>query len=84
MRDAIRILALTSLLAACAAQPSAPEPGSVGMPNPAAVHCTDLGGKVEIVTGPDGGQTGICHLPDGRQCEEWALFRDKTCVAKPE
>ncbi|WP_163311789.1 DUF333 domain-containing protein, partial [Enterobacter cloacae] len=23
---------------------------------------------------------GMCHLPDGRICEEWALFRDNRCV----
>ena len=27
-----------------------------------------------------GGTYGVCLFADGRQCEEWALFRDKKCV----
>ncbi|GAJ29781.1 putative hemolysin [Acidomonas methanolica] len=49
-------------------------PGPVGMPNPASVHCVQRGGTLEIRNAP-GGQTGYCHLPDGRVVEEWALFR---------
>ncbi|TPE60104.1 DUF333 domain-containing protein [Sandaracinobacter neustonicus] len=64
------------LLAACS-QPEPPEK-PIGMPNPASKYCTDQGGKLEIRNGP-GGQTGWCHLPDGRVVEEWALFR----AAKP-
>lgn len=56
----------------------------VGMPNPASVHCKDLGGTLEIRTGKDGGQFGVCTLPDGKVCEEWALFRDKKCVTPSE
>lgn len=79
------LLALGGLLAACTPKEEAkPEPRVIGMPNPASVHCTEQGGKLEIKTAADGGQYGICHLPDGRQCEEWALFRDKKCVTKPE
>ena len=29
----------------------------------------------------EGGEYGVCVFDDGRQCEEWALFRDKRCVA---
>jgi putative hemolysin len=56
----------------------------IGMPNPASVHCKDLGGTLEIRTGKDGGQFGVCTLPDGKVCEEWALFRDKKCVTPSE
>jgi len=56
----------------------------VGMANPASVHCTTLGGKLEIRTGKDGGQYGLCNLPDGRVCEEWALFRDGKCEKPAE
>ncbi|GAW40642.1 hypothetical protein SH203_01042 [Brevundimonas sp. SH203] len=61
-------------LAACA-QPAQPTPKPIGMPNPASKYCVDSGGRLEIVTGADGGQSGMCHLPDGRVIEEWALFR---------
>ena len=60
---------------------SRPE-GKIGTANPASVHCTDIGGRLEIMdVSASGGQIGICHLRDGRACEEWAFFRDGTCVA---
>lgn len=47
--------------------------------NPASVYCEqDLGGTLEIVNG-EAGQIGVCHLPDGRACEEWRLFRTGDC-----
>jgi len=49
------------------------------LPNPAAVHCVEvLGGIYELLDAP-AGQLGVCVLPDGRQCEEWELFRTGTC-----
>lgn len=45
-----------------------------GMANPASAHCVKLGGRLEIRDGANG-QSGYCHLPDGRVVEEWALFR---------
>jgi putative hemolysin len=53
-----------------------------GIANPASVNCADkLRGTLEIVDEPDG-QVGYCHLPDGRVCEEWSLFRGG-CMARP-
>ncbi len=70
------------------AAPKAPQaevaPKGVGMANPASVHCQKLGGTLEIRTGKDGGQYGLCHLPDGRVCEEWALLRDGKCEKPAE
>lgn len=43
--------------------------------NPASVYCEKQGGKLEIRTGADGGQTGFCKFPDGSECEEWKYFR---------
>jgi len=45
-----------------------------GMPNPASVHCSDEGGKLEIRT-EAGGEVGYCLFDDGSECEEWAFFR---------
>lgn len=72
------VIAATGLGHGSAAAASAP--AAVGLANPASVHCGQLGGRLEIVTVAHGGQVGMCHLPDGRICEEWALFRDKRCV----
>lgn len=71
--------ATLALLGACAQAPSsAPSGQAVGMANPASAHCGALGGVSEIRNGP-GGQYGVCKLPDGKVCEEWALYRDKVC-----
>ncbi|MBS0491182.1 DUF333 domain-containing protein [Phenylobacterium sp.] len=72
----LAIFALSALGACAPAE--APPARAVGMANPAAVHCGTLGGVSEIREGP-GGQYGMCRLPDGKVCEEWALYRDKVC-----
>ena len=54
----------------------------VGLPNPASVHCEEVGGTLDIRTGEDGGQVGYCIFPDKTECEEWALLRNE-CVDKP-
>lgn len=61
-------------LAGCAS-PS-PSKAPVGMPNPASVYCAEQNGKLEIRRGPDG-ESGYCHLPDGRVIEEWEFFRSQ-------
>lgn len=64
---------LSSVLGAgCVSQA---EQGRVGMPNPASVYCLEKGGQSVSARSEDGGEYAICHLPDGTQIEEWALFR---------
>jgi len=46
-----------------------------GVPNPASEYCIDQGGTLEIRTDESGNQYGVCILPDGKECEEWAFFR---------
>jgi putative hemolysin len=74
---------VASLLSACVgisqevSMPT-PEPGAeapIGMPNPASVNCEEQGGRLEIRTGADGGQSGACIFADGSECEEWAFYR---------
>lgn len=85
----MRIAALAAALcltAACApasvppTPQATPQPPVIGMANPASVDCGRKGGETRIIDGP-GGQIGVCAFPDGRRCEEWALFRDNRCVA---
>ncbi|WP_027058674.1 putative hemolysin [Mesorhizobium loti] len=52
----------------------------VGMANPASLHCGEIGGRVVIRKDKAGNEYGFCRLPNGRLCEEWALFRDNKCV----
>jgi len=95
LRAASVLLPLALLALAGCSTPSEPvasksdpmppaEAKGVGMANPASVNCQKLGGRLEIRTGKDGGQYGLCHLPDGRVCEEWALMRDNKCEKPAE
>lgn len=66
-----------ALVAGCSTNSEATKSsdGAIGMANPASVHCQNKGGKLSIRKDKDGNETGICHLPDGTQVEEWELFR---------
>ena len=63
-------------------QPAAAAPAAVGLANPASVACVNSGGRVENKTLANGGQIGMCHMRDGRICEEWALYHNGIC--RPE
>ncbi len=78
MKKVMKMLPPSFLLAACAAPTGMPaETAAVGMPNPASQYCEEQGGRVEIKQDAQGGEYGLCHLPDGRVLEEWTLFRSK-------
>lgn len=47
------------------------------MANPASTNCIDIGGQLDIRTADDGSQYGICTLPSGKECDEWALYREE-------
>lgn len=47
---------------------------SVGLANPASVHCQEQGGELSIKDF-ESGQKGFCLFSDGSQCEEWDFFR---------
>ncbi len=51
---------------------------NIGMANSASVYCVGQGGKLEIREG-EGGQYGVCVMPDGTECDEWEFFRTKVC-----
>ena len=62
-------------LASCVGSPSdKPHVPVAAMANPASVHCINAGGKLTIQRTPQG-EFGMCQLPSGKVCEEWALFR---------
>ncbi|TCM18614.1 hypothetical protein EDF56_104144 [Novosphingobium sp. PhB165] len=66
--------ALALVLAGCASD-GQPAPAPIGMANPASKYCVEQGGRSEIRQEAQG-ETGYCHLPDGRVVEEWQLFRE--------
>jgi len=48
-----------------------------GMPNPAAVYCSELGYQVKTITEDDGGQYSVCVFPDGNSCDAWRFLVGK-------
>ena len=71
MRTAARV----ALLLACAALPLPSATAQTALANPASKNCLDQGGFLSIEKDGSGGQFGVCHFEDNRQCEEWALLR---------
>ncbi|RCS25935.1 DUF333 domain-containing protein [Phyllobacterium salinisoli] len=71
---AILIAWLIALFSLAGCTPHQDRP--VGIPNPASVYCIKIGGRLEIRQEPQG-QSGYCHLPDGRVVDEWELFRSQ-------
>ncbi|MCL1036304.1 DUF333 domain-containing protein [Shewanella submarina] len=63
---------LSLLTSACAQSPQ-PNEKAVGMANPAATHCIELGGQYRIIDTPDG-QAGEC-LYQGQTWDAWELYR---------
>ena len=49
---------------------------NVQIANPASTNCIDNNGTLEIVDTNEG-QVGMCTLPSGKVCEEWAYFRNE-------
>jgi putative hemolysin len=80
---------LMALTACTTLQVQVPQPAATGippanMPNPASVYCEQQGNKLEIRTAADGSQSGVCVLPDGSICDEWAYFRAECGPAAQE
>lgn len=48
---------------------------TVTIANPASVYCEQNSWTLEIIIDLSGGQSWICHLPDGTTCDEWGYFR---------
>jgi putative hemolysin len=72
------ILALVIAGAAIYLIPRADKSSNTQIANPASQYCEQQGYRVEIVTAPDGSQSGNCVAPSGNKCDEWAFYR-KEC-----
>lgn len=82
MKLVIAFALMIVTLTACTAPQTQGTPASAStdlpqpnLPNPASIYCEENGGKLEIATAADGGQSGICIFPDGSSCDEWAYYR---------
>jgi|GEM_PF-1476701 len=72
------IIILLSLSEGVNIQPSSnvvSEP-AIGIGNPAAVYCLEMGYEHKIIEG-ESGQEGMCILPDGESCQEWDFLNGK-------
>jgi len=58
---------------ACASRVSSTQPATE-ITNPASMNCIHTGGKLTFKHTFQG-EFGMCQLPSGKVCEEWALFR---------
>jgi|GEM_PF-2222363 len=52
------------------------ERGLIGMPNPAATYCIEMGYEYKVIDEPSG-QRGICIFLDGSQCNAWDFLKGK-------
>ncbi|MCX6777260.1 MAG: DUF333 domain-containing protein, partial [Candidatus Micrarchaeota archaeon] len=55
----------------------AQEEKDIGMANPAAVYCNDLGYNYKIVKDSSGGEYGVCAFPGGTECDDWSFLQGK-------
>lgn len=73
------ISGLFILLSACATSPNYQNitelKPRIGSPNPASKYCIDQGGQLSIKKQADGGESGLCTLPNGQVIDDWEFFR---------
>ena len=74
IKPVILSFAAATALAACSASEKQESP-KIGMSNLASEFCVKQGGKSEIKKDKDGGEYGVCHLPNDTVVEEWEYFR---------
>ncbi|HMK15979.1 MAG TPA: DUF333 domain-containing protein, partial [Methanomicrobiales archaeon] len=58
----------------CPATQAPTTPGAA-IANPSATFCVSKNYSYQIVTNPDGSQSGNCVFPNGKACDGWAYYR---------
>jgi len=64
-------LLLAGLLYGGAPRATASDDGYTKIGNPAAVYCNEMGFSYQTVDDGDGGQIGVCLLPEDVECNAW-------------
>ena len=75
-------MALVLALCGMSLHAFAEESWLIAMANPAAVACKEAGGQLSKIY-TDKGEQGMCTLPSGVVCEEWAFFKGVCGQDKP-
>ena len=75
-------IALVLALCGLSIKAFAMETWLIAMANPAAVACKEAGGQMSKIY-TDKGEQGMCTLPSGVVCEEWAFFKGACGQDKP-
>jgi len=71
-------LLVAGLIAGCTTKENnTSDSNEMEIANPAAVYCEELGYEYKIITDSEGGQRGVCILPDNTICDEWEFFKGK-------
>lgn len=50
---------------------------ALGIPDPAAVYCVDMGYEHETTAESDSSQEGICHITEDLSCDSWDYYKGK-------
>lgn len=80
MKKFLVLIAITTAAMTACAAPKTHEQKPVGMANPASEFCVSIGGKSIIKKDAKGGEYGVCQLPDGKEVEEWELYRSSAKI----
>lgn len=74
------------LLSACSSEPEQQATSAnvhqrsvITMAAPASDNCARAGGTLALSHQLDGSRVGMCQLPNGKRCAEWALMQG-TCA----
>jgi C1A family cysteine protease len=60
------------------ASPANNKAGLQKLSNPAYDYCSVvMGYEYQVITSPDGAQSGLCKLPDGSACSDWDFYSGK-------
>lgn len=67
----ISIVATTFFITACSSQPQTSSSNPVKIGNPAAIYCQQMGYTYQTLPDGEGGESGICVMPDMTECAAW-------------